>query len=202
MMSSLDLNSCGTGIGYFYNGNISFYYPNHDYNRPEQNAEASIDRTIQDHSADWHDQNGGGVPHGGIMFYTEGGELLHSSGEGRDNIIYTVSAYNIDALMSGVNAWKEHWAQKKPYIGGEYSNPNYFQNLADAYGSNSFDPIVINGSVLGNKNMSWYMHAAAAISIMGEGAVYGNRGVPIYQQHTVVNYWNQHYTPRYFQKWW
>ncbi len=44
----------GTGIGYFYNGNTSFYYPNHDYNRPEQNAEASIDRTIQDHSADWH----------------------------------------------------------------------------------------------------------------------------------------------------
>lgn len=146
--------------------------------------------------------NSGGVPHGGIMFYTEGGELLHRSGEGSKNIIYTVSADNVDALMSVVNAWKGHWAQKRPYIGGEYSNPNYFQNLANSYGSNSYDPIVINGSVLGQKNMPWYMHAAAAISIMGEGAVHGHATIPIYQQHTVVNYWKQHYTPRYFQKWW
>ncbi len=142
------------------------------------------------------------VPFGGVMFYDEKGNLLYISGQGSMNKIYIIPDNNIKAVRKEINEFKSYWDQKRPSIGGKYSDPNYFQNVANLYSSNSYDPFVINGDVFCQKNIPWYTYIATAISVMGEGYVSGRRGIPIDRQYSVANYWQEQYTPKKFQPWW
>ena len=94
------------------------------------------------------------------MFYNESGNLIYASGEGNKNIIYTISNENMNALTEKIDAYKNHWAYKHAYIGGAYSDPKYFQNLASTYSNTSYNAFIINGSVIGSINAPWYMYGA------------------------------------------
>jgi hypothetical protein len=155
-------------------------------------------------------EEGGGIPFGGIMFYDERRILLYASGQGSENIIYTVSSDNTGALMNEVNAYNDYWSQKRPCLGCEnsYNDPNYFQNLAIKYGSNSYSVIAGYGYdgnpyTLGYINAPWYMYVAAGITIPGEGYVYGRyKVIPYYQNYSVANTWKNYFGLKTFNPWW
>ena len=155
---------------------------------------------------------GGGVPHGGVMFYTEGGELLQTTGLGSENIIYTVGADNITNFQKSYNTLNP---TSSPLTISDA------QLLADVYGNSSYTPFVGNGVngtyVLGSNNAPWYTHAGAALSIMGEGFAAGyaggraqmmnRQGWQGLQNHYnmqagAIGYWTTFYTPKRFQPWW
>jgi hypothetical protein len=149
---------------------------------------------------------GGGVPNGGVMFYTEDGKLLlPPTNLGSENIIYTISADNITKFKNSFN----NMNPKASPITYEQ-----VQLLANNYASNSYSPMVMaNGSVLGNINAPWYMHVAAALSIMGEGYAMGRTQLPnaniglknhysTSAGYGIKNYWINYYTPKRFNPWW
>jgi RHS repeat-associated protein len=157
----------------------------------------------------------GGIMFGGIMFYNDAGNLLYRTGIGTNNIIYTVSIKNISSLMNAVNAYLDYWAQNHACIGcgNIFNSPNYFQKLADTYSDNSYNAYVVNGAVIGDINAPWYMYAAAALSISGEGFAEGravintkNNGLKDYYgtsvEYGVKNYWTQYFEARIFAPWW
>jgi hypothetical protein len=146
------------------------------------------------------------------MFYTEGGRLLQATGLGSENIIYTVGADDIAKFQQSYNTLNPA------------SNPltiNDAQLLAKVYGNNSYTPLVGNGVngtfVLGQLQMTWYIHVVAAISIMGEGFAAGHAGGRAQMmdkpgwlglqnhynmQSGAVGFWLNYYTPTKFKPWW
>lgn len=160
------------------------------------------------------------------MFYNEKGELLHVSYEGDKNIIYVVSNNNLEEFMKKVNGYKDYWSQKRPCIGcNEYSDSDYFKNLADTYASNSYDVIAgigYNGDayVFGSINAPWYMYAGAGLSIMAEGFAAGYNSGRAYQHYGkwpyeglsnhynsslnygITSYWRSYFSAKTFEPWW
>ena len=143
------------------------------------------------------------------MFYTESGHLLLASGEGDENIIYTISSKNLAAFMNEIKGYKNYWKQKRAPIGygGKYNDPNYFQNLADKYGSNTYNVIAgygYNGEpyTFGYRNVPWYMYVVATAAIAWEGYYCGRRGIPIDSEYNVSYSWNTYYGLKEFDPWW
>ncbi len=167
------------------------------------------------------------IPFGGVMFYTENGDLLYSSGKGNRIIIYSISSKNVETLLNAINAYKKYWSQKRPCINcdNEYNNPDFFQNLANKYGLNSYSVIAGYGYtgnpyVFGYINAPWYMYAAATATFAGEGFAagynsgraynqYGRWGYEGFSNHynTSLNYgiqntWSNYFGLKKFEPWW
>jgi len=77
----------GIGFGSTYNGNSSFYYPNYNYGAPEQNAEASIDKTISNGYNDWRAGSAGGGDNN--VTYPDGSVGLMPSHSSTVDLAYT-----------------------------------------------------------------------------------------------------------------
>ena len=142
---------------------------------------------------------------GGVMFYKEDGTLLYASGKGDKDIIYTVSDDKVDAVMKGINAYKEHWSHSHAEIGGKLSDPNYFQNIADKYSSNTYNTWVLNGTLWVYKNAPWYIYIAIP-SITGCSAglaeKYKNSGAIQNTDYGIDNTLHKFYDAQIFEIWW
>ena len=172
-------------------------------------------------------QNPEDIPFGGIMFYTDDGVKIYVSLEGENDIIYTINDENIDALTNEIDAYEEYWSQERPCIGcnNAFNDPNYFQNLADKYASNSYSVMAGYGKngdpyVYGYVNAPWYMYAAAALSMSVEAFAAGYNSGRAYQNYTksvgsafqshysqTINYgvtgiWGNYFGAKSFDPWW
>jgi len=152
---------------------------------------------------------GGGIPHGGIMFYTEDGLLLQATGLGSKNIIYTVGADNITKFQTSYNTLNPA------------SNPltiNDAQLLASVYGNSTYE-IVMPGenSVLGYSIPGWGSWIGMFATMGLEGGITGRingslqtskpsgwKGLQGHYSSSpgIVGFWESTFTTRKFQPWW
>jgi hypothetical protein len=129
------------------------------------------------------------MPQTGDKFYDEKGNLLWDTKmEGKPNVVRVVDKDNIDEYYSQLESAK---ARNMPRRLLRWTRRH----------STEMNYIIGKNTVFTYPQGSW-KDIFAGFSIMGEGYVSGRRGVPIYQQHSVTNYWKTYYTAKKYQKWW
>ncbi len=152
----------------------------------------------------------GGIPHGGIMFYNESGELQYASGLGKENVIYTVSDGDVAEFSRSLRD-----------INPPVNPAGVFemQLLADVYGDTKYKVGILDSGdiILGLPVRPKSSYILMILSFAGEGFASGYAGGHVQMNNTlgwqglqnhyemqsgVKEYWINYYDAAFFQPWW